>query len=339
MKRYFAIILFVAALASCTPKLYDAQVEVPENYRFAGDFPQDSVSLPFAWWEIFGDSTLNRLVEHALENNRNLAQAASRIFEARANIAVARAPFLPSVGLNVSAQGNYTEPTGTTQQYTIEPSISWEVPLFGTLRSANRAAKAALYSSEWGYRGVMLSLTAEVATSYFTVLQYTRDLRIARQSYVLRRESAALVDSLARYGMSNGVALQQAMSLVYQAEADIPQYQRAVEQSRLALCVLLGENPSYFGDETFDDALLDNYQVMDIPVGLLRNCSSGVPTSWRLRSTWMRRPRTWGLPASKRFPFDYADRSRGYRFQFDRRYFRRSFVGVVGRRVARAADL
>lgn len=114
----------------------------------------------------------------------------------------------------------------------------------------------------------MLSLTAEVATSYFTVLQYTRDLRIARQSYVLRRESAALVDSLARYGMSNGVALQQAMSLVYQAEADIPQYQRAVEQSRLALCVLLGENPSYFGDETFDDALLDNYQVMDIPVGL-----------------------------------------------------------------------
>lgn len=129
MKRYFAIILFVAALASCTPKLYDAQVEVPENYRFAGDFPQDSVSLPFAWWEIFGDSTLNRLVEHALENNRNLAQAASRIFEARANIAVARAPFLPSVGLNLSAQGNYTEPTGTTQQYTIEPSISWEVPL------------------------------------------------------------------------------------------------------------------------------------------------------------------------------------------------------------------
>ena len=114
MKRYFAIILFAAALASCTPKLYDAQVEVPENYRFAGDFPQDSVSLPFAWWEIFGDSTLNRLVEHALENNRNLAQAASRIFEARANIAVARAPFLPSVGLNVSAQGNYTEPTGTT---------------------------------------------------------------------------------------------------------------------------------------------------------------------------------------------------------------------------------
>ena len=148
MKRYFAIILFVAALASCTPKLYDAQVEVPENYRFAGDFRVrcrclspggrfSGIRRSIAWW-----STRSK-------NNRNLAQAASRIFEARANIAVARAPFLPSVGLNVSGAGNYTEPTGTTQQYTIEPSISWEVPLFGTLRSANRAAKAALYSSEW----------------------------------------------------------------------------------------------------------------------------------------------------------------------------------------------
>ena len=57
MKRYFAIILFVAALASCTPKLYDAQVEVPENYRFAGDFPQDSVSLPFAWWSTRSKTT------------------------------------------------------------------------------------------------------------------------------------------------------------------------------------------------------------------------------------------------------------------------------------------
>ena len=145
MKRYFAIILFVAALASCTPKLYDAQVEVPENYRFAGDFPQDSVSLPFAWWEIFGDSTLNRLVEHALENNRNLAQAASRIFEARANIAVAGAGFITWVGLKVWALGMFTEACCTSQEYTMERSISWEVPLFGTLRSANRAAKAALY--------------------------------------------------------------------------------------------------------------------------------------------------------------------------------------------------
>ena len=63
-------------------ELYDAQVEVPENYRFAGDFPQDSVSLPFAWWEIFGDSTLNRLVEHALENTaiwRRRLRASSKL--------------------------------------------------------------------------------------------------------------------------------------------------------------------------------------------------------------------------------------------------------------------
>ena len=130
----------------------------------------------------------------------------------------------------------------------------------------------------------------------------SRDLRIARQSYVLRRESAALVDSLARYGMSNGVALQQAMSLVYQAEADIPQYQRAVEQSRLALCVLLGENPSYFGDETFDDALLDNYQVMDIPVGLPSELLERRPDIMEASFNMDEAAANVGLARSKRFP-------------------------------------
>lgn len=147
------------------------------------------------------------------------------------------------------------------------------------------------------------------------------------------------MDSLARYGMSNGVALQQAMSLVYQAEADIPQYQRAVEQSRLALCVLLGENPSYFGDETFDDALLDNYQVMDIPVGLPSELLERRPDIMEASFNMDEAAANVGLAREQAFSVDYADRSRGYRFQFDRRYFRRSFVGVVGRRVACAADL
>ena len=47
-----------------------------------------------------------------------------------------------------------------------------------------------------------------IRDSYYTLLQYDRDLQIARQSYELRRQSAALIDSMFRYGMSNGVALQ-----------------------------------------------------------------------------------------------------------------------------------
>lgn len=302
MKRSLLILSIAFALVSCTPKLYDAHIEAPESYHFAGDFSQDSMGMPIAWWEIFGDTTLNTLVEHALENNRNLAIAVSRVIEARAGIAVARAPYLPSLGVNLAASGNYTSPTGIQQQYTVEPSISWDVPLFGTLRSANRAAKAALYASEWGYKGVMLSLAAEVATSYFTLLQYSRDLKIAEQSFILRRESAALVDSLTRYGMSNGVALQQARSLVYQAEADIPQYRRAVEQSRLALCVLLGENPTFLNDVIFDDSIIDDYQTIDIPVGLPSELLERRPDIMEASFGMEQAAAKVGLARSMRFP-------------------------------------
>ena len=302
MKRIFTLGACIALLAACTPKLYDADVKVPDDYLFAAEFPRDSARLPLDWWELFGDTTLNRLEEHALGNNRNLAAAVSRVLEARAALATARAPYLPSLGATVGAGADYSGDAGTRQNYGIEPSVSWEVPLFGTLRNADREAKAALYASEWGYRGVMLALTADIATTYFTLLRYTRDLQIARQSHALRLESAALVDSLNRYGMADGVALEQARSLVHQAAADIPQYQRAVEQSRLALCVLLGEAPSRFDGLVFDDTLLEEERHPEIPVGLPSELLERRPDVMEAAYEMERAAAGVGLARSKRFP-------------------------------------
>ena len=131
-----------------------------------------------------------------------------------------------------------------------------------------RQAQAQILSTEWAFRGVLLSLTAEVSTTYYTLLQYDRDLQIARQSYELRRQSAALIDSMFRYGMSNGVALQQARSLVYSAAADIPQYRRAVEQAQLSLNILLGQPPRRIAGQSGGDSLIARFRPLDIPVGL-----------------------------------------------------------------------
>lgn len=269
MKHRLITALCCAALVvSCMPKLYPPQVDVPEKYLFAGQNAGDSTTIPVRWWEMFCDPELNLMVEKALASNRNLLSAVSRITEARDQLAVARAQFLPSVGLGISAEGDYTSPTRIVQEYAVEPSLSWEVSLFGALKNTDRAARAQILASEWAWRGVMLSLTAEIATTYFTLRQYQRDLAIARRSYGLRRESAALIDSMFRYGMSDGVALEQARSLVYTAAADIPQYRRAVEQTRLSLATLLGETP--VRADTLSDcrALETDCRPEEIPAGL-----------------------------------------------------------------------
>ena len=266
--RLIAALCCAALFASCMPKLYPPEVDVPEKYLHAGRDAGDSTTIPVRWWEMFCDPQLNLLVETALTNNRDLLSAASRIAQARDQLAVARSEFMPSVGLDVSAEGDYTSRTEIVQSYAVEPALTWEVSLFGALRNTDRAARARILASEWAWRGVGLSLAAEVATTYFTLLQYRSDLEIARRSYGLRRESAALIDSMFRYGMSDGVALEQARSLVYTAAADIPQYSRAVEQTRLSLSTLLGQTPQLADTLCDCRALETDCRPEEIPAGL-----------------------------------------------------------------------
>ena len=207
MKAGYLIIIFAAFTAACTPRFYPPRVSVPDDYIYGRGFSEDTTRFGPEWWTLFGDTVLNNLVARALDNNRDVAVAASRVEEARLNLKSVRAQYLPQVGLGVTAEGEYTPATKIVQSYAVEPSLSWEVALFGQLRNAKRAAKAQIASSEWALRGVRLALAAEVATTYFTLLEYERDLAIARQSCALRRESAALIDSMFRYGMSDGVAL------------------------------------------------------------------------------------------------------------------------------------
>ena len=124
-------------------------VRVPtyDNYVCAEGFAQDSIFDDEAWWTLFGDPTLDSLVRRALDNNRDIAAAAAAVEQARAQRAVARARFLPQFGAEIDAGGNYDAQTKIVQSYAVEPTLEWEISLFGALRQADRAARAALASS------------------------------------------------------------------------------------------------------------------------------------------------------------------------------------------------
>lgn len=302
MKAGYLIIIFAAFTAACTPRFYPPRVSVPDDYIYGRGFSEDTTRFGPEWWTLFGDTVLNNLVARALDNNRDVAVAASRVEEARLNLKSVRAQYLPQVGLGVTAEGEYTPATKIVQSYAVEPSLSWEVALFGQLRNAKRAAKAQIASSEWALRGVRLALAAEVATTYFTLLEYERDLAIARQSCALRRESAALIDSMFRYGMSDGVALEQAWSLVYTAEADIPQYCRAVEQTWLSMGILLGETPSRARLSGAGLRLLTDYRPADIPVGLPSELLKRRPDIRQAHFNMLQAAAQAGQARSARFP-------------------------------------
>lgn len=241
------IILLVALLTICGcavgPKFESPEVEVPDVYNYSLTDASVDTLVNLEWWENFGDTTLTQLIGQAIDNNRDLAVAMSRIQQSRLQLKMVRADFGPSFGIGLQGGASYTHRTKIVQQYSIEPTIAWEIDLFGKIRRTAEAAHAQMLSTEQNYRSVMLSLVAEVATSYFSLLQYDMLLDISRDTYLTRRKSLDLVDSLLYYGASSAIDLERVRSLTATAAAAIPQYERAMVQTEMALCALLGQNP------------------------------------------------------------------------------------------------
>ena len=271
MRRIPYIIIVIVLFGGCYPRLSAPQLASRQEYIYGAEFSHDSIELGSEWWQMFGDTTLNRLVVRVLEQNKNLEIAASRIEEARHNLVVTRATYWPLISGERSAEVKYESVTDNlSQSYKLLPQVSWEIPLFASLRHATRGAKAAIAYETWQYRGVKLALEAEVATTYFTLLQYRQDLKIATRSSELRREMVTLIDSLYRYGFASGVNLEQAQSLLYTAEADIPLYKRAIAQTLLSLATLAGDTPESFANLGVEgsSAIPGDYQPYDIAIGV-----------------------------------------------------------------------
>lgn len=301
--RSLAVVMIaVLGVVGCNPRLPHPSVEIPASYIFGEGFSQDTLNIGVEWWRIFGDDQLNALESRALANNNNIEIALSRIEQAHLQLAVDRSELLPLFNFGVEVEGNYNNAEKYMVDYKIGPSMSWEFGMGGKLKHTTGAARAAILGSEWACRGTMLSLTAEVATTYFTLLQYERTLEIARQTYALRLESVALVDSMFRYGMSSGLDLEQARSLMFTAAADIAEYERAVKQARLALDVLLSEPPTCVDDTGLGLNLLTDFMPVDIPIGLPSDLLHRRPDVMEAYYTLVSSGEKVGIARAERFP-------------------------------------
>ena len=302
---YIIYIAIATLFFGCNPHLATPQLATHEEYIFGKNFSRDSIRFNSEWWQMFGDTTLNHLIVKTLSQNKNIEIAASRIEEARHNLVVTRSTYWPSISGTISAEGKYESVTDNiAQSYKILPQASWEIPLFGSLRHATKGAKAAIDYEVWQYRGVRLALEAEVATTYFTLLQYRQDLKIAKRSSELRREMVTLIDSLYNYGFASGVNLEQAQSLLYTAEADIPLYERAIAQTLLSLATLTGDTTETYINLGVggSSAITNDYQPYDIAIGVPSDILHRRPDVMSAYYTMQQAAANVGLARSARLP-------------------------------------
>jgi multidrug efflux system outer membrane protein len=226
-----------------------------------------TAAADIGWREFFPDPQLQQLIALALTNNRDLRVAVLNVQSAQAQYRIQRAQLFPTVNASAVEQVDRIPidvlegqippgalgggagggkgialPSGiTTHTYDVGVGFTnYELDLFGRIRSLSHAALQQYFSSGETRRSVQLTLVAEVATAYVTVLADQTLLDITRDTLKSQQDSYALTQKLFNGGTSTELALRQAETTVDTAQANLAQYNRQLAQDRDALQLLLG---------------------------------------------------------------------------------------------------
>ena len=247
-------------------------INAPAAFRGETTISTNSfASLP--WWQVFQDDTLQILIRTALTNNYDLRIAVTRVEQARAMAAEARAGFFPQLdyaanasrGQNVGG-GNTPSPTGTIGNvFAADVNASWEIDLWGRIRRLNESARAQFLASEEARRDVMISLIGEVAQNYFQLLALDRQLEIARESTNSFGESLNIFNERLQGGVASKLETSSAEALMDAAAATIPELEQQIALQENQLSVLLGQNP---GAILRGNASLEKQVPPEVPSGL-----------------------------------------------------------------------
>jgi multidrug efflux system outer membrane protein len=243
--RRAALAFLALALTGCTvgPDYSRPLVPEPGTYREPVGAVESIANTP--WWEVFEEPVLQDLIDASLRNNRDLRAAVARVDEAAAVLGIVRADLYPRVfyGGDATVSGTTARDGDVSGEGTLFVSAGWQIDLWGRFRRANEAALQELLATEESYRGVTLSLTASVASTYLLLRDLDTRLLISERTVEVRRNNLDIIQARFDGGSVPEIDLNQAQIQLAEAEASVQVFGRVQRQTENALRLLLGEPP------------------------------------------------------------------------------------------------
>jgi multidrug efflux system outer membrane protein len=259
MRKLVVLAATLAAACSFAPKYERPANELPDAWRGAPAQGAPLGAPSDRWWTVFGDATLDRLVEEALANNQDVALAVARVDEARALVGVSESQLWPSIEGNLGANRNRISartssffpgiPTYQTN-YRASLGISYELDFWGRIRNANAAARADLLATEGARDTVRITLATDVVQSYYALRSLDEQVTVTERSLDLRARALELQRKRADAGLIAELDVRQIEAEVQGARALLPALQRQRDAEEAVLTVLLGRSPRAIIQET-----------------------------------------------------------------------------------------
>jgi multidrug efflux system outer membrane protein len=255
-----------------------AAAGAPSAAAAAGPYSSEDARARF--WTQFDDATLDELVEQALAANHDLRIALGHLVEARAERRAAKLDLLPTV----TASGGYTDERLSAAESLFNQPINaryydagfdafWELDLFGRVRRNVQAQSAQVQGAEASLRDAQVSVTAEVARSYFELRGEQARLAVARGNVDNERATLQLTQARLEAGRSTELDTARAQAQLSTTLATVGPLEADIARSIHRLAVLTGREPNALTAQLSPERELpDLPQITAVgdPAGLLR---------------------------------------------------------------------
>jgi multidrug efflux system outer membrane protein len=248
-------LLFLGGCTTMAPKYTRPVAPVPaawpsgEAYQKSGaDKTAERRIADIPWREFFIETRLQKVIELALSNNRDLRVATLNIERSQALYQIQRADLLPRVDAaagasfqRIPASLSSTGQAQRSDQYSVGLGVtSYEVDLFGRVRSLKDQALEQYLATEQAQHSVQISLVSQVAATYLALAADRERLQLARETLANQQESFKLTKSRFEAGVSSSLDVNQAQTIVDSARVDIARYTTLVAQDENALALVVG---------------------------------------------------------------------------------------------------
>lgn len=276
------------AVAGCTldPAYHRPAQSTPATWPTGPAYPAASGQASVAGWrDVFTEPRLKQVIELALANNRDLRLAVANMAAARAEYHVQRADLFPSITANAGATyagepaAAYTGGSGTGRinEHLYSASVgfsSYELDLFGRIRSLTRAAQEQYFATAEARRAAQVTLVAEVAGDWLT-LAYDRSLlKIAQDTQRSDAETLAVTQRRLDDGVATALDAAQAKTALEQARSDVASETTQVAQDRNALELIVG---APVPDAMLPEGLDEAPPLAETPAGVSSSVLLGRP--------------------------------------------------------------
>lgn len=235
--------LVLAGCATVGPNYVGPRADASVPYANGGG--TKTVTAQTAWWQNFGDATLNSLVETGLAQNLTVAQAVERITAARQTAAASGVTGLPTATAGASASAAGTSATSTVEfSHTTLLDAAWQIDLFGGLQRKRESALATIDAATEEANAARLTLIGDITLAYIEARGYQDRLYIARSTLESQRRTLSLTEEQQKAGTADGLDVAQAAGDASTTAATIPSLEISLAASVNRLGVLLGQQPS-----------------------------------------------------------------------------------------------